>query len=127
MLISNFIRKVVELSRGDELKNLRQLREKSKLSQQKLIEELNLSLSQSQIQNYETGKYQPDIQTMIKMAEYFGTSVDYLIGRVSYGRKSDIASDNVLTKTEQDLMDRYRRLINKKRKALFAVLEALEG
>ena len=109
------------------MKNLRQLRIKSNLSQQKLIDELNLSLSQSQIQIYETGKYQPDIQTMIKMAEYFGTSVDHLIGRTNYGRKSDIASDNVLTKTEQDLMDRYRRLINKKRKALFAVLEALEG
>lgn len=30
---------------------------------------------------YETGKRQPDYKTLLKVAEYFGVTTDYLLGR----------------------------------------------
>ena len=109
------------------MKNLRQLRETNNLSQQKLIDELNLCHAQSQIQSYETGKYEPDIETMIQIADYFGTSVDYLIGRATYARNVESISDNIVNEAEQQLLSRYRRLLNKQRKSLFMFLETLDG
>ena len=38
-------------------------------------------IDQRTISNYETGKTSPDAYALIKLADYFGVSVDYLIGR----------------------------------------------
>lgn len=60
------------------LDRLKQVREKTGLSQRKAAEEIGIA-PQSYWQ-YETGKYEPDLETLIKIANFFNTSVDYLIG-----------------------------------------------
>ena len=40
-----------------------------------------IGCTESTISNYETGKRQPDQETLVKLAELFQVSVDYLIGR----------------------------------------------
>lgn len=57
---------------------LRELRNLLALSQEKLAEELEVSLKS--IQRYETGKSRPDTYTLIKLATYFEVSADYLLG-----------------------------------------------
>ena len=61
------------------IKNLRQLREESRISQQRLAEMLNTS--QQSIFKYEKTTSEPDIATLIKLADIFDVSVDYLIGK----------------------------------------------
>ena len=61
------------------VKNLKLLRTKNGLSQQALADALEIS--QQSINRYENHKVEPDIDMLIKMADFFGTSVDFLIGR----------------------------------------------
>lgn len=58
---------------------LKELRIKKGLSQQKLATELHTN--QNTISRYETGEREPGIVELIKIADYFHVSVDYLIGR----------------------------------------------
>ena len=41
---------------------------------------LELKIDRSQIASYETGRTQPDIETLGKLADFYGVSVDWLIG-----------------------------------------------
>lgn len=58
---------------------LAELRAARKLSQYKLAE--MLGFSRGQIANYEQGSREPDHATLQQFADFFGVSVDYLLGR----------------------------------------------
>ena len=58
---------------------LKELRKRKGFSQLRLATELNTT--QNTISRYETGEREPGIYEMIKIADYFDVSVDYLIGR----------------------------------------------
>ena len=58
---------------------LKELREKKGISQLKLA--MDLSMNQNTISRYETGTHQADYATLIKLADYFDVSIDYLLGR----------------------------------------------
>lgn len=58
---------------------LKFLREKKGLTQQRLAIELNMN--QNTVSRYESGKRQADYNTLIKIADYFDVSLDYLLER----------------------------------------------
>lgn len=58
---------------------LKELRKARKISQLKLS--LDLSMNQNTISRYENMEREADYETLIKFADYFGVSVDYLLGR----------------------------------------------
>ena len=60
---------------------LRELRKKKKISQIRLALELNMS--QNSISRYETGEREADYATLIKFADYFKVSIDYLLERTN--------------------------------------------
>ena len=55
---------------------LKELREKSAITQKTLSSQL--AISPASYNNYETGKREPDIETLKKIADYYGVSLDYL-------------------------------------------------
>ena len=59
---------------------IRDLREDRDIKQAELAEATGIN--QQTISNYETGKTIPDAYALIRLADFFGVSVDYLIGRV---------------------------------------------
>lgn len=59
---------------------LKQLREKVGISQAKFAREL-VGVSQPLIARYETGAIFPSYPVLIKIADYFNVSTDYLLGR----------------------------------------------
>lgn len=71
-----------------------------------------LGLPRETYRNYETGKREPPIEVLIKIANYFGVSVDYLIG---YDSKSD-SSD--FTSEEQKIIEQYRNIPDDRLKKL---------
>jgi len=58
---------------------LKELRTKRRISQVKLAMDLNMN--QNSISRYENGEREADYKTLIAFADYFGVSVDYLLGR----------------------------------------------
>lgn len=82
---------------SDRLKNLRSARGESQ-------EEVatSLGISQSRYQTYESNKREPDAVLLIKIAKYFGVSIDYLLG--NFENPSDI--DLSIAKIYSDL-DEY--------------------
>lgn len=60
------------------MKHLRDLREENDLSQSKIAKILNCS--QTTYLRYKTGDLNIPVGALIKLAKYFGTSIDYLIG-----------------------------------------------
>ena len=61
--------------------NLRKLRLENELPQ--IIVAAELGVARSTYACYETGKNEPDIYTLIKIADYYRVSLDYLVGRYS--------------------------------------------
>ncbi len=58
---------------------LKELRKSKGISQLKLA--LALNTNQNTISRYETGEREPDINTLIQIADYFNVSIDYLLER----------------------------------------------
>ena len=58
---------------------LQELRKQKKLSQLKLA--LDLNMNQNIISRYENGEREADYETLLRFADYFNVSLDYLFGR----------------------------------------------
>lgn len=63
---------------------LKELRESRGISQLKLA--LDLELNQNSISRYETGTREADYATLIRIADYFDVSIDYLLERTDTPR-----------------------------------------
>jgi len=61
-------------------RRLRELRLLYNLNQKEVAEELHLT-SQA-VSNYEHGKREPKIAELVRIADYYKVSIDYLVGRV---------------------------------------------
>lgn len=61
------------------MNRIRALRAQNGIKQADLAKALRVS--QAALSGYETGKFQADISTYIEMANFFGVSLDYLLGK----------------------------------------------
>lgn len=64
------------------VKNLRMLRESRKLSQERLA--TLTGLTARRIFSYEQEPTEPDIETLAQLADFFGVTIDFLVGRSAY-------------------------------------------
>ena len=69
----------------------------------------SLEIPQNTYSQYENGKRQPDNETLIKLAEFFNVSTDYLLGRTD-NRHQKPGDTSDLTTKETDLIEKYRSL-----------------
>ncbi|MBR3475287.1 MAG: helix-turn-helix transcriptional regulator [Oscillospiraceae bacterium] len=58
---------------------LRELRKQNRYTQLKVA--LDLNLSQNSVSRYETGAHEAGYELLIRFADYYGVSIDYLLGR----------------------------------------------
>ena len=94
---------------------LRYLRLQNELSQKELARKIDLS--SNIICEYEKGRSQPNIDTVLKLAEIFNCSVDYLLGREDdFGFIQSSADE--YTSTEKRIISIYRGL-SEREKTLF--------
>lgn len=87
--------------------NLEKILKDNKITQKELAKEINLT--PAGINNYIKGKTEPNIDTLIKIANYFNISLDYLVDRPY---SNDIG---FITNDEKELLNNYKKLnkINK--------------
>ena len=90
------------------MKNLRLLRTQKQLSQQKLADILHIS--QQSVYKYENGVTTPDFETLMRMADFFDTSIDYLIGYTDMPHKIEPVAEYNLNSDEENLIQKYRTI-----------------
>lgn len=101
--------------------NLRLLREEASVSQKYLAEAIGVS--QQSINKYENHNIEPDIETLIRIANFFETSVDYLVGHTTVRRKIEKVTAYELNEEERRIIERFRKLSPKQRGCIAAVME----
>ena len=67
------------------MQRLKELRTKRHISQVKLA--MDLGMNQNSISRYENGEREADYETLFAFADYFGVSVDYLLGTLPYEKQ----------------------------------------
>ncbi len=72
--------------------NLKEFRQRLNLSQAELSKRLNIPTTT--LFNYELGKCEPSIETLIKMADFYNVTLDELVGRESETINLKYLSDN---------------------------------
>lgn len=104
------------------LKTLKKLREESGITQKQLAD--HIGVSQQSINKYENHNIEPDIETLIRIADFFDTSVDYLIGHSSVRRKIENTTPFDLNSSEGNLILQYRKLSQKQKDCIRMVMES---
>lgn len=102
------------------MENLKALREEKGISQQKLADKINTN--QQNIHRYEHGFYEPDIQTLKQLADFFETSIDYLVGYTDIRHKIETIQPFDLNDDEAILIEKYRQLSNNARSSVMIVI-----
>lgn len=88
------------------MNRLKELRKQKGLKQKDLAG--LIGVSQSTLSEWESEKYQIDNDNLFKLADYFGVSVDYLLGRDS----QSVNSDSHNTTIESDIQDKLNEVLS---------------
>ena len=84
---------------------LRELRESAGYSSQQSFADA-FGVAQSTVGNWEAGKREPNYATTLRLANFFGVSIDYLLGH----EKEPTVKDDGLSKAEISLISLFRQL-----------------
>lgn len=99
---------------------IKSLRDEAGLSQADLAKEL--SVAQNTVSSWENGKRDPDTDTVIQLAAFFGVSTDYLLGATDIKNASS-EEDAGLSADETELLELFRNASPALQDAAIRVLE----
>ena len=103
------------------LPNLKQLRQEYRVSQQRLAEAVDVS--QPSINKYENHVIEPNIEILKRMADFFDTSVDYIIGHTDIRRKIEHTEAYELNAAESELIVRFRCLTEEEKDCIMRTIQ----
>ena len=98
------------------LKNLKSLRQEYGISQQYLAD--RVFVTQTSINKYENHDTEPEIEILKRMADYFDTTIDYLVGHSDQRYRPERMEPMRLSPREARLVEDFRKLPEEKRKCL---------
>lgn len=104
------------------VKKLKELRISAGISQQKLADVI--LVSQQSVNKYENHDIEPDINTLIKIADYFDVSVDYLIGRSNSESSPCQSTYKDISENEFNLIKMFRKLTKKQKELVTNIIES---
>ena len=85
-----------------------------------------MNVSQKTISAYENGKNEPSISLLKHFADYFDTSIDYLVGYSDIRKPIDRIAQQNLTEDECDLLNSYRELSKKEQNVALGILIGIQ-
>ena len=103
------------------LENIKKLREEMGITQKQLADVIDVS--QQSVNKYENHNIEPDIETLIRIADYFNTSVDYIVGHTELRRKVAKVEAYELSCDEMFIIDSYRKMTPRQRKSIDLIIE----
>lgn len=104
------------------IKNLKKLRQELGISQQGLAD--IILVSQQSVNKYENKDVEPDMETLIKIADFFDVSIDYLAGRTEVREMADKEKMSDLSGAEARLIKEYRKLKDNQKKCISELVES---
>ena len=93
------------------------------ISQQRLAEAIGVS--QQSINQYENHSVEPDLAVLARIADYFNTSIDFVVGHTDVRRRIERVEEAHLTQEELHFMIRYRSLKPHEKACISTVLDTL--
>lgn len=81
------------------MNKLKECRKAKKMTQEEVAKLLNVTTQT--YQNYELNKREPNIETLIKLANIFDTTIDYLIGR---------EKKQLIDKNDKEILEQLNKL-----------------
>ncbi len=105
------------------LPNLKRLRREYGVSQQRLADAIGVS--QSSINKYENHNIEPDIDILKRLADYFNTSIDFIVGYTDERQRIERTESYRLSQPEADLLLRYRSLAEEEKHCVQVVIDTL--
>lgn len=104
---------------------LKELRTEKNLTQEEVAKEIGTS--QTNIGRWEKGLNEPSSSFVVKLANFFEVSTDYLLGRSDdFGNVTvtTASPSAVLTPDEQEILETYRNLPPHRRKTFMLFVES---
>ena len=86
--------------------NLKNVRIRAGLTQAQVAEKIGVAPSSYSC--YESGKREPDVPKLIKLAEIFGVTGNELLGIDDKGKEIGVTAN--LTNHEEEMLDKYRAI-----------------
>ncbi len=105
------------------LRNLKALRQEYGISQQRLADAINVS--QPSINKYENHNIEPEIEILERMADYFNTSIDYIVGHTDIRRKIEHTEAYHLNQAEKEMLTCFRALNDDEKRCVNVVIRTL--
>ena len=102
-----------------KMENLKKLREEKNITQTRLS--IEIEVSQEIISHYEIGESKPNIDNLIKIADYFHCSTDYLLNRTD-NPSVNVSKDDTET---TDIIYKYNSLSAENKKHFNCFLKYL--
>lgn len=103
------------------LPNLKSLRQEYGISQQRLADAIGVS--QPSINKYENHNIEPEIEILKRMADYFNTSIDYIVGYTNVRRKIEYTEAYHLNPTEIQMITQFRALTDDEKQCVAMVTQ----
>ena len=104
------------------LPNLKVLRQEYGISQQRLADVIGVS--QPSINKYENHNIEPEIEILKRMADYFNTSIDYIVGYTDVRRKIEYTEEHHLNTTEVQVISQFRALTDEEKSCITQTMQA---
>lgn len=102
------------------MNNLKRLRKEIGASQAVVADAIGIT--RSAYSHYENGLREPDNATLQKLSEFFGVSIDYILGATDI--RTILPSDTPLTSEEKLLLDLFAQIPEDKQKLALQMIKA---
>lgn len=99
---------------------IKQLRQEKRMTQVRLS--IELEVSQETVSAYESGKYYPSYQTLLRLSQILNSSIDYLMG-VSEVRHPHLSE---LSEEERQLLGMYSALNDRQKERVLGYLQGMQ-
>ena len=104
--------------------NLKQIRNSKNLLQTKVA--MDLSITQETVSSYETGRVLPSSDMLIKLADYYKTSIDYLLCRTKYDMPIDNVKPTNIADKDFEILNKINNLSNDDKAKIESYIDGLK-
>jgi transcriptional regulator with XRE-family HTH domain len=82
-------------------------------------------LSSSKMTQWKNGRQKPSLDALIKIADYFNVSLDYLVGRNNFDKSLQVSTKNIII--SNSLQSKIETLDDRQLTALEVFIDTLKG